>query len=160
MTDQPPDPTAKPTNRGRRIYTDAEKLQAVMAAEVLGAAAVRKSQGIPKRTLNQWRTLPKYQKHTEKSLDDIADGFKVIMAMAQEALISQIPNMGGRDLTILLGVSTDKHQLLTGKATNRTESRALTGMTDADVRDALREADRITTSGRAPSAPPDEAEGV
>jgi fructose-specific component phosphotransferase system IIB-like protein len=154
MTDQPPDPTAKPTNRGRRIYTDAEKLQAVMAAEVLGAAAVRKSQGIPKRT------LPKYQKHTEKSLDDIADGFKVIMAMAQEALISQIPNMGGRDLTILLGVSTDKHQLLTGKATNRTESRALTGMTDADVRDALREADRITTSGRAPSAPPDEAEGV
>lgn len=152
-------PIAGRPKRARRVYTDAEKVSAVMAAEVLGAAAVRRAQGIPKRTLNIWRNDERFQKHAEKSLDEIADGFQVLMAMAQEALIARIPSMDGRDLTILMGVSTDKHQLLTGKATSRNESRVLTGMTDADVRDALRTADRIATAGRAASVAPDEAAG-
>ena len=159
MDDQAPIPISKATIRTRRTYSDAEKVQAVLASAVLGPGKVQKAMDIPKRTLSEWRADPKLQKHVDKTLDEIADGFRVLVGMAQEALVTRIPSMDGRDLTILMGVATDKHQLVTGKATARTESRVLTGMNDADVRDALREADRIVAAGRAQGTASDEAAG-
>jgi ribosomal protein S28E/S33 len=65
-----------------------------------------------------------------------------------------------RDKVVAVGVLYDKHALLTGMATARTESRDLTGtISDADIIIALREAERSATAGRTAAPTPSEAEG-
>lgn len=124
----------------RRRYTKRQKATAVIAAEMSTAAAAAIATGIPENTIRYWLDDPRFVELRTKTRDDLAEGFSVLAHKAQAQLETLIPTMEARDLTILLGVATDKSQLLSGGATGRTETRSLDdGLADHE-RKALRDA--------------------
>jgi len=110
----------------RRRYTHAQKAQFVAAAEINGVTAAAEQLGIPRKTGEYWLDRPEFADLRLKTRDEMRDGFRVIVHKAQERLTALVPTMEPRDLTILLGVATDKGLLLAGEATGRTETRTWT----------------------------------
>jgi transposase-like protein len=123
----------------RRRYTKAEKATVVIAAEMSTAAAASQASGVPESTVRYWLDNPKYAELRVKTREEAAAGFSVLMYMAQERLRELIPTMEPRDLTILLGVSAEKAQLLGGGPTSRTETRTLADDLDDDEKRRLRD---------------------
>ena len=123
----------------RRRYTKAEKATVVIAAEMSTAAAASQASGVPESTVRYWLDDPKYAELRVKTREEAAAGFSVLMYMAQERLRELIPTMEPRDLTILLGVSAEKAQLLGGGPTSRTETRTLVDDLDDDEKRRLRD---------------------
>jgi hypothetical protein len=124
----------------RRRYTKHDKATAVIAAEMSNAASAAAATGIPESSIRYWLDSPKFAELRTKTRDDLAAGFHVLAQKAQERLEALIPTMEARDLTILLGVATDKGQLLSGGATGRTETRSLDDTLDDHERQTLRKA--------------------
>ena len=110
----------------RRRYTKAEKVTAIVAALASTPGTAAEQLGIPDQTLRYWLDQPQYAELRNKTREEAAAGFSVIMYRVQERLIELIPEMEPRDLSILLGISAEKAQLLGGGPTARTETRALT----------------------------------
>lgn len=104
----------------------AERIAAVAIAEVNGAEAASEATGIPRTTIAYWLDRPEFVELRQKTREEMRDGFRVIVHKAQERLEALVPIMEPRDLTILLGVATDKGLLLAGDATTRTETRTWT----------------------------------
>ena len=135
--------TSQPSSNGsrRRRYSKAEKATAVIAAEVATASAASEQLGIPRKTLTYWLDDPRYAELRQKTREEAAAGFSVIMYRVQDRLIELIPEMEPRDLSILLGIAAEKAQLLGGGPTSRTETRSVTdGLDDhehAILRDIL-----------------------
>ena len=122
----------------RRRYTKAEKLEAVAQATVNGPEQAATATGIPRTTILYWLDQPEFVALRQKTRDEMRDGFKVLVHRAQEALMGRIAEMEPRDLTILLGVATDKTLLMSGDATTRAETRDLSNELDDHERVALK----------------------
>jgi transposase-like protein len=119
----------------RRRYTKQEKLRAVAEAEVNGTEQAADKTGIPRSTIRYWMEDPKFAELRQKTREDLAEGFSLLAHMAQAELARRVTEMEPRDLTVLLGVATDKKLLLSGEATSRTESRSVTdGLSDDEKR--------------------------
>lgn len=142
--------TPTPT-RSHRRYTKREKANAVMAAEATSMTAVSEVTGIPVTTIDYWMDLPEFVSLRNKTRDDLADGFRLLAHRAQAILVTKLPDMEPRDLTVLLGVATDKAQLLSGAATIRTERRDLTDSLNDHEKEVL--ADLIDRAIAEPAAP-------
>lgn len=125
---------------GRRRYTRSQKATAVIAAEMATVAAAAEQTGIPESSIRYWLDDPKFAELRAKTREEAAEGFGVLIHMTQERLRELIPTMEARDLITLAGVATDKAQLLSGQATQRTESRELVDELDDHEREALRKA--------------------
>ena len=139
----------------RRRYTKAEKATVVIAAEMSTAAAASQASGVPESTVRYWLDNPKFAELRVKTREEAAAGFSVLMHMAQEQLQKLIPTMEPRDLTILLGVSAEKAQLLGGGPTSRTETRALSDDFDDDEKQRLRDwIDALPATDRVPASTP------
>lgn len=110
----------------RRRYTAAQKIDAVAQAEINGAEQAAEATGIPRTTILYWLDKPEFVALRQKTRDEKRDGYRVIVAKAQQRLVELIPTMEPRDLTILLGVAQDKDLLLSGDATARSETRTWT----------------------------------
>lgn len=115
--------------RGKK-RPNAERVAAITLAEVSGVEAASKSTGIPERTIYYWLDRPEFADLRTKTREEMRDGFKVLVHKAQERLTALVGEMEPRDLTILLGVATDKTLLMSGEATGRTESTLLRGKSD------------------------------
>lgn len=124
----------------RRRYSQAQKVEAVAEASVTSSAAASEKFGIPERTIAYWVESPAFAELRAKTRAEFAEGFRVLALQAQARLQALIPTMEARDLTILLGVATDKGELLSGHATERTESRDVTSDLNDHEREALRKA--------------------
>ena len=111
--------------RGKK-RPQAERIAAVALAELNGAEAASEATGIPRTTIAYWLDLPEFVELRQKTREEMRDGFRVIVHKAQERLTELIPTMEPRDLTILLGVSTEKALLVGGDATSRSETRTWT----------------------------------
>lgn len=122
----------------RRRYTAQQKVTAVVEAEVNGPEQAASKTGIPRTTILYWLDRPEFVALRQKTRDEQRDGYRVLIAKAQERLASLIPEMEPRDLTVLLGVAQDKDLLLSGGATSRSESRDLTHELDDHERAALK----------------------
>lgn len=122
----------------RRRYTKRQKAAAVVTAELSSTMAAAEATGIPRTTIAYWLDDPAFVTLRQKTRQDAAEGFDILMHMAQGRLRELIPTMEARDLTILLGVATEKAQLLAGQPTSRTETRALTDGLDDHEKAALR----------------------
>lgn len=109
-----------------------------MKAALTSNLAASEVTGVPESTIRYWLEDPTLAKLRDKTREDAAGGFDVLVHMAQGRLRELIPTMEARDLTILLGVATDKAQLLSGQATARTETKALTDGMEDHEREALR----------------------
>ena len=139
----------------RRRYSKTEKAQAVAAATLSSTEAASEALGIPKSTLRYWLDQPEYVELRTKTRDDVAEQFWAAIQVGLKEVAQGLldPDAALRDKATALGILYDKHALLTGGATNRSESRDITGsISDAELVAAVREAERLTDpSGAAPT---------
>lgn len=122
-----------------RRYTKRDKIAAVASAEINGIPATAEAQGIPETTIRYWLDRPEFVELRAKTRDEMRDGFKVLVHKAQERLTALVGEMEPRDLTVLLGVATDKTLLMSGDATSRAENRSLTDGYSDDEKRKLRD---------------------
>lgn len=144
----------------RRRYTKAQRAAAVADAITSSAEAASERAGIPRSTLRYWLDDPEFAELRQTTRDQLADQLwtTIQVGVAEVSKGLRNPDAPLRDKVIAVGVLYDKHALLTGAATSRSESRDITGtISDAELAAALREASRLA-SGSAP-APAVEAEG-
>ncbi len=153
---------SRPTPIRRRRYTKSEKAKAVGLALVTSTLEAAETMGVPMTTLDYWVHHPDFESLRNKSRDQVADRFWATIQVGLDEVTKglQNPDTPLRDKSVALGIVWDKHALMTGMATARSENRDITGtLSDADVIDALREADPRTARGRAPEAVEEPAEG-
>lgn len=120
-----------------RRYTHAQKARAVAEASVNGVMAAEAKTGIRESTIRYWLDQPEFAELRAKTREEMRDGFKVLVHRAQERLTALVDHMEPRDLTVLLGVATDKTLLMSGDATARTET--LTNGFDTEQQRRIRE---------------------
>ena len=144
----------------RRRYTKTEKAHAVAVATITSVEAAAETEGIPENTLRYWMDKPEFAELRSKTRDQVADEFWSTIQLGLKRLSELIPMTDDlQKVSVSLGILYDKHALLTGGATGRTESRDLTGtLADDDLIGAVREAESITSAPRAPETDPGEAE--
>lgn len=125
----------------RRRYDKRTKLAAVAEAEINGTESASRKLGIPRTTIITWRDNPAYDELRQKTREDLAEGFRVLALLSQEELMRRVSqgDIDSRDLSLLLGISTDKSLLMSGEAIGRTEHRALAEGLDDDTRKRLRD---------------------
>jgi hypothetical protein len=145
-----------------RHYTKKEKVVAVVTAELSSNVAAELMTGVPESSIRRWRDDPDLAKYVDNAREDIAEGAQLMAHVALERIAAKMDTFEGKDLITLFGVMVDKAQLLTGGATARMESRDISGsITDAEVREAVREAQALLAGGAAgtPEAATDAPEG-
>ena len=133
-----------------RRYTQEQKAQAVAEAMLTSTEAASETLGIPRRTIGYWMEQPAFAALRQQTREQVAEKFwsAIQIGVDQVAIGLQNPKAPLRDKATALGILYDKHALLTGSATSRSESRDLTGtMSDAELVAAVREAERITSEG-------------
>jgi hypothetical protein len=125
----------------RRRYTKKEKAAAVVEAERTSLTAASESSGIPITTLKYWFDHPEFAEVRSKTREDLAEGSIVMAVIAQGELIRRIRSgdISDQALVAAYGVGIDKAQLLSGAATSRTESRAITDSLDDHEKEWLRD---------------------
>lgn len=109
-----------------------ERITAIALAEVHGVEGASEQTGIPRQTIQVWMDRPEFGDLRQKTREELGDGFRALAHLAMTRLMEAV-NAGlvePRDLVITLGIATDKHLLMSGAATARTESRSLDGLND------------------------------
>ena len=146
----------------RRRYTNVQKAEAVAAATLSNTQAASEATGIPRTTIDYWLDKPEFVALRQKTRDEVGERlWSAIQVGIDEVAKGLRGDAPLRDKATAVGILYDKHALLTGGATGRTESRDLTGtLSDGDVVTALRYADDIVRAGtdRAPSPAEDAPE--
>ena len=132
-------------------------MNAVAQAEINGAEQAAEATGIPRTTILYWLDQPEFVALRQKTREEKRDGYRVIIAKAQQRLVELIPQMEPRDLTVLLGVAQDKDLLLSGDATTRSETRDTTNDLDPDTRRRIARwlDERMDTDARATERVPE-----
>jgi len=125
-----------------RRYTRRFKMNTVIAAEMTSLSAAAEAGGIPKTTLSDWMRGPDAVQLRTKTREEMAEDATRLAHLAYTALSRKIMagEIEGRDLVTAYGVATDKSQLLSGAATQRTEHRDLTAALSDHEKDALADA--------------------
>ena len=145
----------------RRRYSAKTRAKAAGIAIVEGVTEAERQTGIPKQTIDYWLNKPEFGHLRTTARDVVADQFWVGIQVGLEEVIKGLKGDASvKDKAMALGTIYDRHALLTGMATSRSESRDLTGtMPDADLIAALAEADAITGEGRTEEEAPVPTEG-
>lgn len=122
----------------RRRYTKADKVAAVVAAAMSTPTAAAEAMHVPETNIRRWRDDPELAEYGAKTREEIAEGSRMIAALAVDKIADAIRNdrFEPRDLLVAFGLAVDKSQLLGGQATSRTET-VTSGMDDHE-REALR----------------------
>lgn len=96
-----------------------------MAAEMTSIRGAAKAIGANESTVRYWFDDPDFAQYRAKTREEIAPEAIAIIHEALAMVRRKLDQFEPRDLSVLIGVLTDKAQLLTGEATSRTESREL-----------------------------------
>lgn len=129
-----------------RRYTRRQKVVAITSALASSVTAAAEETGIPATTIDYWMDQPEFVELRKKTRDDMARGFQVLVHRAQGLLMERLPTMEARDLILLVGIGTDKAQLLSGGATDRVEHRELDTFDDHETQQLV-EAARVYLAG-------------
>jgi hypothetical protein len=127
----------EPTPIRRRRYSKRTKVTAIVAAEMTSISASARANGIPRKTVAYWMDAPDFAIYRQKTREDLAAGSLALANEALSVIRAKLDTFEPRDLTTLVGVLTDKAQLLAGQATSRTETRDITETMTPDAVDAL-----------------------
>lgn len=146
---------------GRR-YTQSDRAKAVGLAIATNDRHAADQTGIPRGTIRHWVGHPEFAALKAATKEHLADELwatiQVAVSEVAKALVD--PEASLRDKVVALGILYDKHALLTGSATSRSESRDITGtISDAELRDIVREAERLASGERSPAPPAPATEG-
>ena len=136
----------------RRRYDADTKATAVGIATVEGVTEAERQTGIPKTTIHYWLDQPEFVHLRTTARDQLAERFWVGIQVGLEEVAKGLRGDAPlKDKAAALGVLYDRHALLTGGATGRTESRDITGtLTDAEVVHAIRDAEALLTGAEKP----------
>jgi len=119
----------------RRRYSKAEKLSAVLAADMTGVVAVERTTGIPESTLRYWLDKPEFAEYRAKAREDLHAEITVVAHLAWQRVAEGLRSgtLEPRDALFAAEKATAQYLLMSGEATSRTESRALTDdLTDTE----------------------------
>lgn len=122
----------------RRRYTAKDKAEAVGIAVVRGQTQASEATGIPLSTIHTWFADPRFEELRNVKREELGAYFLIGIQVALKAVIAGIEDGKLSEKAIALGVLYDKHALLTGQATSRSESRTLTEDMDDNDRKKLR----------------------
>jgi hypothetical protein len=138
----------------RRRYTARQRAKAVGIATVEGVTAAERQTGIPKETIQYWTQKPEFaQLRTtarETVIEQLWIGIQVGIEVLTSGLKGDAPLNHKADA---LRTLAERYALLNGEATTRTENRELHDKSDDELRDGVREAERILAAGRDAPAP-------
>lgn len=138
----------------RRSYTKSEKAKAVGLAVISTTEGAAKQLGIPRRTLGQWIERPEYAALRHKSREAVAEEMWTAIQVGLEEVAKGLKGEAPlRDKATALGILWDKHALMTGSATSRTENRELNDLPDSAYVEAIREFERIRAAPEAEAEP-------
>ena len=139
----------------RRRYTKAEKLSAVLAADMVGLTAASEQTGVPKSTLVYWVEKPEFAQFRTKAREDLADEIKVVahLAWMRTAEALRDGTMEPRDVLFAAEKATNLQLLMSGEATARTETShpSLPPEVQRDLRERFSELARLRAGGEEPS---------
>lgn len=117
----------------------AERARAVGIALVDGAQAASDATGIPRTTILQWTQLPEYDDLRRKTPDAVSDMlWAAVQIGVDQVAIGLLGDAPLRDKAVALGILYDKHALLSGGVTDRTETRSLSDVLNDHERATLR----------------------
>jgi transposase-like protein len=144
---------------GRRRYTKREKATAVAEAERTSLTQAAESTGVPITTLKYWFDHDEFAAVRTKTREEVGQGSVVVAVLAQGELVRRIRNgtLSDQALVTAYGVAVDKAQLLTGRATERTEHVSVTDGFDDHEKRALAgilRSELARRGGRAPAGDP------
>ncbi len=142
----------------RRSYTAGQKANALGIAAANGVTAAERSTGIPKETIQYWTTKPEFAQLRTTAREMVIDQFWVAVQVGLEQVIEGLKGDAPlKEKSVALATVYDRHALLTGGATARSESRDITGtISDAELLAAILSAD----PGARPEGSAQEAEGA
>jgi hypothetical protein len=114
------------------------KLSAVMAADMVGVVAAAKQTGFPESSIRYWRDLPEFAEFRANTRRELGEDVKLVAFLAWKRVADTMPTMEPRDAIFAAEKATTLLQLLSGEATERTET--ITDGLDDHEKAALRTA--------------------
>lgn len=126
-----------PGGTKRRRYTKRQKVTAVIAAEMTTQAAAAEEAGIPRKTLAYWMDSPEFAIYRQKTREELGPEGIALAHKVLAEIMRRLPEFEPRDLSTLFGILIDKAQLVTGHATERTETRDITDTLNPEAMEAL-----------------------
>ena len=144
-----------------RKYTEEQRAAAVGLATSVGYSEAGRRTGINKSSIFDWAKRPEFAALRETARERVAEHFWIALQVGLSSVVEGFTSDAPlRDKAQALGILYDRHALLTGGATARSEQRDITGtLSDSELVAAVREAERITSEGRAAeeaAGPPEE----
>ena len=128
----------------RRRYTAKQRAEAAGIAVVEGVTRASEDTGIPKQTIDYWLDKPEFGHLRTKSREEVAEQlWAAIQVGIKEVAKGIVGDAPLRDKSVALGILYDKHALMTGGATGRTENRELHDLPDSVYVDAIRAAEAV-----------------
>jgi hypothetical protein len=98
---------------------------------VEGVTAAERVTGIPKTTIQYWTEMPEFAQLRTTARETVADSMWVGIQVGIKEVVKGFESDAPlKEKAIAFGVIYDRHALLTGGATGRTESRDLSSRSD------------------------------
>ena len=118
-----------------------QKLAAVLAADMVGVVAASEQTGIPASTIHYWSKKPEFAEYRNKAREDMAEEVAIVAHLAWQRVGEALREnrLEPRDALFAADKATTLYQLVSGQATNRTETRDLTEGFKDHERDLLRD---------------------
>lgn len=134
-----------------RRYSKRTKLAAVLAAEMGGVVQAERQTGIPESTIRYWAAKPEFAEIRAKTREDLADEIKIVAHLAWKAVGAALEagTMEPRDALFAAEKATSLRLLMSGDATERTETRDITDVFDDHEKSVLGDAIRDELARRA-----------
>lgn len=124
----------------RRQRTTAEKARAIGLAEVVGIARASRETGIPESSIRTWRERPDFAELRGEKKEQVREDVWAAFQTGVRRVVELIPRTDDlQKVAMATGVLYDKFALMSGEATSRTESKALTDDISDDERQRLRD---------------------
>lgn len=123
-----------------RKYRPQDKAEVIGLAEVVGIRPASRRSGVPESTIRGWRESPDFAQLRARKRDEVAAEVWAAFQTGVRRVVDLLPMT--EDLSkvaIATGVLYDKHALMSGEATSRTESRSLTDDLTDDEKLRLRD---------------------
>lgn len=125
---------------GTRAHTEAEKARAVGLALVNGTQAAAETSGVSRRTIQRWVDDPAMAQLVAENSEAVKGHLWAGMQVALDSVIEGLkqPEAPLQARVIAFGVLYDKHALMSGEATSRSESKNISDDLPASVKRELR----------------------
>lgn len=124
----------------RRRYTKRQKAEAVGLSVVEGTRPAAERLGIPVSTIHSWRESEEFAQLRTRKKDEVAAEVWATFQMGVRRIAELIPET--EDMTKVAtatGIIYDKFALMSGQATDRTETRELVAGFDDGEKEALQQ---------------------